>query len=691
MTARTELLLAGIGILITCTAGSLAGWSYSELALDPSQSIALRVEAVAFFVVVLGLLYGNLVYQLARYGYWWRRDRHASGPSLPPCVASRTAIPSVAILIPSYREEIHILRQTILSAALAEHANRHLIVLLDDPPVGTPRQLAALEAARQMIRDLDAIFAECAEQIETRVARLRRLNHPADRTRAIAAEYEAIADRLDDWAAEAEAGSRQALAHGDRLFVEKILRAPTAAHRRHASEIRERGDLNEARLIVEEERLTALFRVPITSFERKQYANLSHCPNKAMNLNAYIGLMGHSFRKVDSRIGLSRLEACDRQSADVEIPAADYVLTLDADSLILPEYMLRLVPIMESEPRLAVAQTPYSAAPGAPGQLERIAGATTDVQHIIHQGFTCYGATFWVGANALLRLRALQDIAVTVEERGFRVPVFIQDRTVIEDTGSTIDLVRRGWKLHNHQERLAYSATPPDFGSLIIQRQRWSNGGLIILPDLLRYARELPRRCSSVVELLVRANYLTSPALGSVGLLALLFFPFDSSITSAWLPVSALPYYYLYGRDLTQCGYRWSDLPRVYALNLLLLPVNLAGMTLSVWQILTGRKAAFGRTPKIEGRTATPLCHALIQVCLLSSVVILCAVDAWMGRFLHAAFSLVNASFWLYGLYRLIGWGSLWQDLRAGILQRLDPALGQAQAIGRAQSGVGAP
>jgi cellulose synthase (UDP-forming) len=594
-----------MGIVITCAAGSLAGSSYSELAVDSSRLNVVRVEAVVFFVVVLGLLYGGLVYQLARYGYWWRRDRHSRFPSMPPAVGWRAAVPSVAILIPSYREEIHILRQTILSAALAEHANRHLVVLLDDPPVGSPRQLAALDASRQMIRDLDAAFAEYAGQIEERVARWRGFNEPLHRMRAIATEYETVADWLDEWAAEAEAGSRQALAHSDRLFVEKILRAPAAAHRRHANDIHRLGASDEARLIAEEDRLTALFRVPITSFERKQYANLSHCPNKAMNLNAYIGLMGRSFRKVDCRIGLARLEACDQQPADVAIPAADYVLTLDADSLILPEYILRLIPIMESEPRLAVAQTPYSAVPGAPGQLERIAGATTDIQHIVHQGFTCYGATYWVGANALIRLRALRDIAVTLEERGFRVPVFIQDRTVIEDTGSTIDLVRRGWQLHNHPERLAYSATPPDFGSLIIQRQRWSNGGLIIFPDLLRYARELSRRGSRAIELLVRANYLTSPALGSVGLLVLLFFPFDSSITSVWLPVSAVPYYYLYGRDLTQCGYRWTDLARVYALNLLLLPVNLAGVILSLWQILTGRKAAFGRTPKIEGRTAT--------------------------------------------------------------------------------------
>jgi cellulose synthase (UDP-forming) len=475
------------------------------------------------------------------------------------------------------------------------------------------------------------------------------------------------------------------------LFIEKILRAPAAAYRRHANDIHRLGALSETRLMAEEERLRAMFRVPITSFERKQYSNLSHSPNKAMNLNAYIGLMGRSFRKIDSGIGRSRLEACDPQHADMEVPTADYVLTLDADSLILPEYMLRLVPIMESEPRLAVAQTPYSAVPGAPGYLERIAGATTDVQHIIHQGFTCYGATYWVGANALIRLGALHDIAVTLEERGFRIPVFIQDRTVIEDTGSTIDLVRRGWKLHNHPERLAYSATPPDFGSLIIQRQRWSNGGLIIFPDLVRYARELPFRGGRVLEPAVRANYLTSPALGSVGLLVLLFFPFDSSINSAWLPVSAVPYYYLYGRDLTQCGYRWTDLPRVYALNLLLLPVNLAGVILSVWQIMTGRKTAFGRTPKIEGRTATPLCHVLIQLGILSSILVFFEVDAWRERYLHAAFSLLNAGFWSYGLYQLIGWRSLWQDLGAGMLQRLNPTLSQqAQAIGGTQPEIGA-
>ena len=58
-----------------------------------------------------------------------------------------------------------------------------------------------------------------------------------------------------------------------------------------------------------------------------------------------------------------------------------------------------------------MAQTPYSAFPGARGPLERLAGATTDMQYIVHQGFTQHQATYWVGANALLRKAALEDIA----------------------------------------------------------------------------------------------------------------------------------------------------------------------------------------------------------------------------------------------------------------------------------------
>lgn len=279
--------------------------------------------------------------------------------------------------------------------------------------------------------------------------------------------------------------------------------------------------------------------------------------------------------------------------------------------------------------RIAVAQAPYSAIPGAPSTLERIAGATTDIQYIIHQGFTGFGATYWVGANALLRRCALDDIAVTEWERGFPVIRYIQDRTVIEDTESSVDLVQRGWQLHNYPERLSYSATPPDFGSLLIQRRRWANGGLIILPKLMRYLASGRARRG---EGFMRFHYLASITAINFGLLLLLAVPFTGSIESPWLPLTAASYFLLYGRDLKLIGYRFSDLFRVYALNLLLIPVNIGGVLKSIQQAWTRQKIPFGRTPKIAGRThAAPLYLIAVYV-MLGSWVLGATFDLFEGQ-----------------------------------------------------------
>ena len=165
--------------------------------------------------------------------------------------------------------------------------------------------------------------------------------------------------------------------------------------------------LPEAKLEREYRRLAALFRVEVTSFERKRYENLSHDPNKAMNLNSYLGLLGCSCREERRNGGLVLVPA-PAAAADLRVPDAEYVATLDADSLLDPDYALRLVSLMTKEENrdVAVLQTPYRAVPNPPGTLERIAGATTDLQYLIHQGFTRCNATFWVGANALLRRRA---------------------------------------------------------------------------------------------------------------------------------------------------------------------------------------------------------------------------------------------------------------------------------------------
>ena len=462
-----------------------------------------------------------------------------------------------------------------------------------------------------------------------------------------------------------------------------MLHAPAEAHRERAEAWVRRaaadsGAIDFEELQREHARLAAVFDVALTSFERKRFANLSHEPNKAMNLNTYIGLLGKRYREREHADGL-HLEEADEDATLVVAPAS-YLITLDADSLLLPDYALRLTRVLEApgNERIAVAQTPYSAVPGAAGALERTAGATTDIQYLVHQGFTHHHATFWVGANALLRQAALNDIAVVADENGRPVRRYIQDRTVIEDTESTVDLIDKGWRLYNYPERLAYSATPADFGALVVQRGRWANGGLIILPKLLRYLLSGPHRLQKMREGFFRIHYLTSIAGVNLGLLAVLGYPFPETLQSPWLLLTALPYYALYARDLRASGYRHgADLLRVYALNLLLLPVNVGGVLRSLHQAVKGHRIPFLRTPKIAGRTRVPARYvaalfAIVGVCMVAGL-----QDVLDGNLLHSLFAFANGALFLYGIASFIGFGAAWDDLHHGIdgvARRLRPA-----------------
>ena len=68
-----------------------------------------------------------------------------------------------------------------------------------------------------------------------------------------------------------------------------------AKHYRAEADRVAEGGLSRAGIAREYRVLANLFCTDISSFQRKTFENLSHAPNKAMNLNAYIGLMGGSY------------------------------------------------------------------------------------------------------------------------------------------------------------------------------------------------------------------------------------------------------------------------------------------------------------------------------------------------------------------------------------------------------------
>ena len=640
---------------------------------------AMASADILFTIAVAFLMWGTLFYQITRWAFFKRiiNHRRPSRDELESVYESERPHP-LAILVPSYKEEVRVVRMTLMSAALAEYPDRKVVLLIDDPPAPANSQDARdLTATRRLVRELDAMFRGRARRFRAeRDAFERRraagkISHTTE-ARRLAKLYREVAAWL-----EAQADEYEISDHYDDLYVKRILREPAHAHRDRAGDLQSLvGKSNsaslDARLLREYQRLAALFAVPISSFERKRYVNLSHASNKAMNLNSYLGLFGRKFREV-VKAGAIHLEECDDQYAQIHVRDVDYIITLDADSMLLGDYALQLTHIMDQPESagFAVVQTPFSAVPNSPGLLERVAGAQTDLQWFGTQGSTLFHSSFWVGANALLRRAALEDICEFVQERGYPIRRYIHDRTLVEDTESTIDLVVRGWQIHCYPERLSYSATPPDFGALVIQRRRWANGPLLIVPKVVRYALGGSNRLRRLPEALIRLNMLTSVA-GAAAMLLTIAIPFPDAkrLPVVWLIFSAIPYYLVYCRDLDACGYAWWDLPRIYGMNLLLITVNLTGVVKSLRQAITGARSAFARTPKVPGRTAAPAAQIIMPALILPCVVVSCVRIIAHSGWAYGAYGILNFVCLGYALYSYVGIRAAAEDIAASAAMR---------------------
>ncbi|TKV60671.1 glycosyltransferase [Nakamurella flava] len=643
------------------------------------NNIGFLVETIVYVGITSVLALSALLYLVARQGALYRSRAHRRVPRAVIDGFFDTTLPTMTVLVPSYREEIAVVRKTLLSALLQEYPFLRVVLLLDDPP--HPKSVAdrgLLEGARALPGELEQWLGEPRERFAGTLERFEMTSVDPTPEQALTAMRELAAEF--DWAVRwlrARQAEEPITDHVDVFFAEQVLggladdfAAVRAALLAGADD---RSPLPHARMLQLHRRLAWTFRGEVTSFERKLYSSLSQEANKAMNLNSYIGLMGHSYEVRETPQGT--VLATAGASGSVMIPDADFILTLDADSIVLPEYCLRLVYVMcqPENAKLAVVQTPYSAFPGSPTRMERLSGATTDLQHIVHQGMSYYGATFWVGANAVIRKRALDDIVEIEHQGGFEIRRYVMDRTVIEDTESSVDMAIHGWWLLNYPERLSYSATPPDFGSLCIQRRRWANGGLIILPKLwtLRQARSKRAQNDRTIETLLRVNYLASTCWSSFALVLLLVYPFNNRLLSPLVLLAALPYFAAMSSDLHRCGYKRMDIFRVYGFNLILLPVNLAGVFKSIQQAITGRRIPFARTPKVANRTATPLLFAFTPFVIIGWSV-WTAWRGWVNGFWgNVVFGAFNASTATYALVALVGVRFALVDVWLGFVERL--------------------
>jgi cellulose synthase (UDP-forming) len=641
-----------------------------------------RLEILIYTILILTFSYSIFVYLISRFVHYRILDKGYGKNTDETVVGGIENAPSVTILVPSYCEQISVIWQTIMSAALVDYPGKHIVLLLDNPqhPAGAADQQLLAES-RSLTGMVAALFAPIAGHFAIETTRLEILSRSGGDQgqlhRRAAGLYGEAADFLESVASrilDGELGGPDN--HVRRFFIENMLLAPARGHRA-SGEALLAGPLDLETLTGHLRRLSIMFKFDIEMFERKRFANCTHAPNKASNLNAYLGLQGGSF-KIALRKGQHWLDRVESQAdADISIRDAQFVVVLDADSFMHPAYLQKTMAVMlaPGNERVAVAQTPYKAIPGSSLVLERAAGASTDVHFCVAAGMSALGAGFWVGATALVRTAALHDIAEQGEERGFSFPVFIPDKTLIEDAHATVSLVTRGWRIHHLPEHLNWSSTPGDFGSLVIQRRRWANGGLLILPVLMRHLRRAPRTAANVMEGFLRFYHLlAAPITGIAGLIIVLY-PFDTSLASKWVSLPLAPYLYLHGRDLKSLGYRWIDLFRIFSLNIILLPVVLGGVLKSVEQLIYGRKIPFARTPKIHHRTTAPPLYLIAALAMIAwSVYCFCQAAALdlRGRAFPSFFFAIAL---IYAVTEFVGLWHMTIDLAQALWNRIVSAL----------------
>lgn len=628
-----------------------------------------------FLAALFLVLYAAMLYNVCLIGNYLRQLRERVPSADEVATIFDKPAPALTILIPSYKEERQVIWQTMISAAVSEYPAKRVVLLIDNPPnPNNDADRLQLTQTRALPVELQTLFDTEAKTY--RDARADYQARAAAGTVDVAVEQVRIAALYGAVSAWFETQARAVMGDATleqmpfdmRFFVDAILLTPARLHREHATACCAAPQATPEQLLHHYNLLAGLFQVEFASFERKHYVNLSHDSNKAMNLNSYMQLIGHSWKEVETEQGLTLVE-CAPSEATLTVPATDYINTIDADSLMTHDYVSRLVYFLEQpdHAKVAVAQAPCSSIPGSAVPIERIAGALIDVQYHTHQGYTYWYASFWVGANAMLRMNALNAIKEIANVDGKTVAIYIQDRTVIEDTESTIDLVQKGWLLYNYPARMTFSATPADFGSLLIQRRRWANGGLIILPKLIRYAMQAPKNLRLLKELFMRFNYLAMTTLSIAVMYLFAFYSFSPRLSTPLLLYANIPLLLLYARDLKVCGYRYTDVFRVTALNLMLLPIITAGVLKQVEQIITGSKVPFARTPKVKDRTGAPALYYLMELAMIGYCVYMAISNGLDEEWSPVAYALINLSLLLYALVRFIGIRAMCQDLWAAL------------------------
>ena len=301
---------------------------------------------------------------------------------------------------------------------------------------------------------------------------------------------------------------------------------------------------------------------------------------------------------------------------------ADYIAVLDADHVAEPDFLVRTLGYFE-DPRVALVQTPQEFYNTDSFEHDATSDATarddeqrfheqTLFYRILQPGKNRWGAAFWCGTGAVVRVSALREVGGVATD------------TITEDIHTTIRFHRSGWKTVYHNEVLARGLAASDAETYQIQRLRWGTGAM----QVLRTENPLFVSGLTVAQRLAYASTLLGwfDAWRSVGYLLL---PVAVVVTGA-VPIRAEPATFLaaFGATflLQQVALRvLSRGAHRPILSVLFEFVRMSPNLLATTTLFTRRRATFRVTPK--GRTGATR-RPVAEPVLLRSVAFVSLVGA---------------------------------------------------------------
>ncbi|MDI1295333.1 MAG: glucans biosynthesis glucosyltransferase MdoH [bacterium] len=323
----------------------------------------------------------------------------------------------------------------------------------------------------------------------------------------------------------------------------------------------------------------------------------------------------------------------------------DYMIVLDADSVMSGQTMARLAADMERHPHLGLIQT-----------VPTVMGAATlfarwqQFASRLFGPISAAGMIWWAGSegmfwghNAIVRVRAFATSCGLPELPG-RAPFggHIMSHDMIE----AALLRRRGWDVHMVTANDSFEEFPPSMPDLFTRDRRWCQGNIQHVPLIGRIAGLHP---VSRFQLLVGASaYCTSPLW-----LGLMLVVLGGALAGVWPPSAILPSggllaltaVLLFGPKLLAMIWALTD-PAVrigfggairmtrgvvvdILLSILMAPVSMLTQTINLFGILMGRKSSWnGQTRDRDGMAITSAIWLFKYHILLGIGFILMAVQA---------------------------------------------------------------